>query len=88
MICGSNIPSISKTTSTTTIKTESTLIPITPNNPGTPSTPANQPINAFANVDPRIPQILLSLFPSQFTSPSSAAVSQSVRISNISIRSI
>jgi hypothetical protein len=47
--------------------------------PGPKPAPSNVPVNAFANIDPRIPQLLLSFLPNTYTTPSQAAsVNQSV----------
>jgi hypothetical protein len=44
--------------------------------PGTPPPPPTAPVAVFTG-DPRIPQILLSLFPQTYTTPSSAVLTQS-----------
>jgi hypothetical protein len=44
--------------------------------PGTPPPPPTAPVAVFTG-DPRIPQILLSLFPQTYTTPSSAVLQQS-----------
>ena len=49
-----------------------------------PPKPNGAPVNAFANVDPRLPQILLGLFPGSYT-PTSAATASATKFNFFSI---